>query len=148
RNIKLIASRLGRTDGAEILEAALVLPLVFMLLLGAISFGRAFNIYGTIQQAAAQGALTQARYSCGTCGDARATHTMVDNAIIAVMQAASLDPSQIQLPAKPTLHACPAPWPSGGGCAKTANNVYVCRNVELAGGTQPLQCGTVVTFQY
>ncbi len=53
--------KLGSADGAEIAEAALVLPLVFMLLMGIIWFGRAFNIYSTIQQAAQQGAIKAAR---------------------------------------------------------------------------------------
>ena len=60
-NLKRIATRLRSADGAEIAEAAMVLPLVFMLLLGIVWFGRAFNIYSTIQQAAQQGAITAAR---------------------------------------------------------------------------------------
>ena len=67
-NIKRIARQLRSADGAEIAEAALVLPLVFMLLLGIVWFGRAFNIYSTIQQAAQQGAITAARATCVTCG--------------------------------------------------------------------------------
>ncbi len=66
-NINRVAGKLESTDGAEIAEAALVLPLVFMLLLGIIWFGRAFNIYSTITQAAQQGAITAARASCATC---------------------------------------------------------------------------------
>src|ERR1700687_5728378 len=69
-NIKPIARKLERTDGAEIAEAALVLPLVFMLLLGIIWFGRAFNIFSTITQAAQQGAITAARATCATCENA------------------------------------------------------------------------------
>jgi len=42
--------------GTEIAEAALVLPLVFMLLLGIIWFGRAFDIYSTLSHAAREGA--------------------------------------------------------------------------------------------
>src|SRR6267378_1071707 len=68
-NIKPIARKLGSTDGAEIAEAALVLPLVFMLLLGIVWFGRAFNIYSTITQAAQQGAIIAARDPCATCGN-------------------------------------------------------------------------------
>ena len=81
-----------------------MLPLVFMLLLGIVWFGRAFNIYSTIQQAAQQGAITAARASCATCvagngwsGTSFPGDTTVDNAISAVMQASNLDPSQIQL---------------------------------------------------
>ena len=39
-NIRRIVRKFEGTDGAEIAEAALVLPLVFMLLLGVIWFGR------------------------------------------------------------------------------------------------------------
>ncbi|HMD15983.1 MAG TPA: TadE family protein [Terriglobales bacterium] len=158
-NIKRITGRLVRTDGSEIAEVAVVLPLVFMLLLGIVWFGRAFNIYSTIQQAAQQGAITAARATCATCGDAAATVTTVDNAITAVMQASNLNASQIQLPASPPncaagqpCSACPSPPfpppPSTGFCSSTAN-IYVCQNVQLnptAG--QPTQCGTVVSFQY
>ena len=158
-NIKRIARQLGSADGSEIAEVAVVLPLVFMLLLGIVWFGRAFNIYSTIQQAAQQGAITAARATCATCGDTAATVATVDNAITAVMQASNLNASQIQLPASPPncatgqpCSACPSPPfpppPSAGFCSSTAN-IYVCQNVQLnptAG--QPTQCGTVVSFQY
>jgi hypothetical protein len=147
--LKRILRQLATTDGAEIAEAALVLPLVFMLLLGIVWFGRAFNIYSTITQAAQQGAITAARSTCATCGNAPATAAAVDNAVTAVLQASSLAPGQIKQAPNPGLPACPSPpWPSGGGCAPTANHIYVCSNVQLAGATQPTQCGTVVTFQY
>src|SRR5713101_10097381 len=83
-NIKRIACKLGSTDGAEIAEAALVLPLVFMLLLGIIWFGRAFNIYSTIQQAAQQGAITAARDKCATCprGSVLPDPATVDGAVV------------------------------------------------------------------
>ncbi len=40
------------TRGAEIAEAAAVLPLMFMMLLGIFWFGQAFSIYGAITRAA------------------------------------------------------------------------------------------------
>ncbi|MGA9977139.1 MAG: TadE family protein, partial [Candidatus Sulfotelmatobacter sp.] len=43
-------------DGSEIAEAALVLPLMFMMLIGIFWFGQAFSMYGTITHAARQGA--------------------------------------------------------------------------------------------
>jgi hypothetical protein len=158
--VKRIACKLRSADGAEIAEAALVLPLVFMLLLGIVWFGRAYNIYSTIQQAAQQGAITAARSSCVvSCGDVAATATTVDGVITAVMQASNLSPSQIQLPPNPpncapgqTCISCPSPpFPpvlSSGLCSSTAS-IYVCQNVELnpAAG-QPIQCGSVVSFQY
>jgi hypothetical protein len=159
-NAKQIVRQLRGTDGAEIAEAAVVLPLVFMLLLGAVWFGRAFNIYSTIQQAAQQGAIAAARANCATCpgGTTFPLAATVDNAITAVMQSSNLDLNQIQLPpALPNCAsgqpcgACPAPFPpppNTGSCSSTGK-IYVCQNVQLnpAAG-QPTQCGSVVSFQY
>ena len=156
---KRIARQLGSADGAEIAEAAMVLPLVFMLLLGIVWFGRAFNIYSTIQQAAQQGAITAARANCATCGDSQASTTTVYNTVTAVIQASNLDPTQMQAPNPPNCAAgqscatspCPAPFPpalSTGSCS-LATNIYVCQNVLLnPGAGQPTQCGSVVSFQY
>src|SRR6266436_8569359 len=101
-NIKPIARKLESTDGAEIAEAALVLPLVFMFLLGIIWFGRAFNIYSTITQAAEQGAATAARPACATCGQpvdnwngtSFPGNATVESSVFSVMRASSIDPNQ------------------------------------------------------
>lgn len=146
--IKPIARKLERTDGAEVAEAALVLPLVFMLLLGIIWFGRAFNIYSTIQQAAQQGAIFTARATCVTCRNDFPTNGEVYNQVVAVLQSSSLDPSQIATSASPGLLPCPTP--PGGGCAQH-NKIWVCRTVQLnvsVGATQTPQCGSVVSFQF
>src|SRR5262252_9778251 len=87
---------LSQTDGAEIAEAALVLPIVFTFLLGIVWFGRAFQIYSTITQAAQQGAVTAARSTCATCGDTN-DDTTVQNAVFAVMDTASVNHSAIAL---------------------------------------------------
>ncbi len=148
--IRRIARELGSTDGAEIAEAAVVLPLVFMFLLGIVWFGRAFNIYSTITQAAQQGAITAARSSCVTCGDTTPTGGTVTGVVAAVMQASSLDPTQIPASAEPSQPACLPPAPPGGACTATSNNIWVCQNVQLnsTGATQPQECGAVVSFQY
>jgi len=146
-----ILSRLGKTDGAEIAEAALVLPLVFTLLLGIIWFGRAFNIYSTIAQAAQQGAITAARSTCATtCLNAPASDAAVTAAVSGVLQASSLDPTQIPVnsspPAPPICANLPPALPQG---CTTTGNITVCRNAQLnptAGQTQV--CGAVVGFQY
>ena len=147
-NLKRSVRQLGSADGTEIAEAALVLPLVFMLLLGIVWFGRAFNIYSTIQQAAQQGAIKAARATCVTCtpGNDFPIDSEVHNAVYAVMRSSNLDPNQIMDSAKPGLLPCPSP--PGGGCTGGAK-VWVCRTVQLnPGTTQPLQCGSVVSFQY
>ena len=53
------------TTGSEIAEAALVLPIFFLIMLGIYWFGRAFNTYATINHAAREGA------TCGRCADLR-----------------------------------------------------------------------------
>ena len=58
------------TRGAEIAEAAIVLPLMFMLLLGIYWWGRAYNIYGTITHAAREGARAATAPTCALCGNA------------------------------------------------------------------------------
>ena len=47
-----IGRQLKEERGAEIAEAAVVLPIAFMFLLGIVWFGRAFNIYSTITRSA------------------------------------------------------------------------------------------------
>jgi hypothetical protein len=147
-NINRIAHKLASTDGAEIAEAALVLPLVFMLLLGIIWFGRAFNIYSTITQAAQQGAITAARASCATCGNAFPKDYPVRVAVDAVMAASNLDSAQILANPNPPPLSCVGPPVQ---CTTTSNNITICRQVLLNPSidvTQPPQCGVVVSFQY
>jgi Flp pilus assembly protein TadG len=147
----ILARKLRSTQGAEIAEAALVLPVVFVFLLGIVWFGRAFNIYSTIQQAAQQGAIAAARPQCATCPQqsTRQSGTAATNAIFAVMQASSLDPNQII-----------SVTGSGPLCA-THRKVTICREMLLNNTTASAQpqpcsstptpsqlCGTMVTFQY
>ena len=145
-----IAAQLRSCDGAEIAEAALVLPLLFMLLLGIVWFGRAFNIYSTIQQAAQQGAITAARNSCATCSNAAPVDASVTTAVAAVMQASNLDPTQItpnSTPLSPVSCVNPA---TTVACSHHLK-VTICRQVLLnatATPTPPYQCGVIVTFQF
>lgn len=153
--MKNILRKFGREDGAEIAEAAVVLPLVFMFLLGIVWFGRAFNIYSTITQAAQRGAQAAARPTCATCGTACGwgstnfpCNATVENAIFSVLNASSLSPNQITLHAPSTpLTPCPLPAPPGG-CSPSASQITICRSVVLNSGSAPGQCGVVVSFQY
>ena len=157
--MKVRAQKLRGTEAAEIAEAALVMPVVFLFLLGIIWFGRAFNIYSTITQAAQQGAIAAARPSCATClppgGSWPGTNFPGDPAVAttvsAVMQASSLDPTQIVGSASivPPLF-CAIPTSPAGACTTTSNNIKICREV-LLNQPQTAQipaCGTTVSFQY
>jgi len=127
----------------------MVLPLVFMLLLGIVWFGRAFNIYSTIAQAAQQGAIAAARDTCATCAggnDPTNNATTAASAVVAAISASNLDPNQIQA-WQPHFSPCPAPAPQGL-CSNVSHNIWVCRSVLLNSLSQPAQCGATVSFQY
>jgi TadE-like protein len=152
--INRTARQLAGTNGAEIAEVAMVLPLVFMLLLGIVWFGRAFNIYSTIQQAAQQGAIAAARATCATCvgGNAAPSATAVDGVVVGVLNASNLDTGQIQQweannTTPPGVQPCPAPA-AAPSCNLTGNNIWVCSSVLLNSATQPAQCGSLVSFRY
>ncbi len=153
RTLNRIARHLRSTDGAEIAEVALVLPLVFMFLLGIVWFGRAFNIYSTIQQAAQQGAIAAARSTCATCenkptpiGNVGGPVGSVAFTIAGVLQASNLDPSQILATSLSTPVLCTNP---PGTCTVTGN-ITVCTRVLLnpSAGLQPPLCGALVSFRY
>jgi hypothetical protein len=138
------------TAGAEIAEAAAVLPLMFTIILGIFWFGQAFQIYGTITRAAQDGARAAAASTCSTCvqpknlSAAEATNAL--NAVQAALQAAHLDPTQVAPPANPpALVDCvfsqAVPCPKNGICVQT--NVWLS---DLASNT-PV-CGVSVSFQY
>ena len=54
-------------SGAELVEAALVIPILLMLLLGIVWVGRAYNVYETITRAAREGARYAVLPSCMGC---------------------------------------------------------------------------------
>jgi TadE-like protein len=144
--MRRILRQLGRADGAEIAEAALVLPVVFLFLMGIVWFGRAFQIYATITRAAQQGAIVAARPACAVgCGNSFPSDTTVENSVNAVMQASSLDPSQIIKPPNPVVQDCPDPVPAH---TCSGANITICRQVVLNPASTPAQCGTIVTFHY
>jgi len=86
------ASAMRDESGAEIAEAAFVLPLVFILIFGIMWFGRAFNIYTTLNRAAQEAAQAAAVSDCATC-----TPSVLDPQDVAnsVLRAAHMDPSQV-----------------------------------------------------
>jgi Flp pilus assembly protein TadG len=139
----------GETRGAEIAEAAAVLPLMFMMLLGIFWFGQAFSMYGTITRAAQEGARAAVAPSCTTCGTTITPATNAYAAIQTVLTTAKLDPTKLQPPATtPTLLACSTG--TAQGCDGTPSNVCIQESVALsnrASGGVGI-CGTSVSFQY
>lgn len=117
--------RLAReTSGAEIAEAAVVLPLLFMLLFGIMWFARAFNIYTTVNRAVREGALVASAPNCATCGNIPQNSAFIQNNVVnPILNASHLDPGQVQ-------------------------NFNVQRDVILNPGAPVLEYGAVVSFDY
>jgi len=144
---------LRETGGSEIAEAAVVLPVLFSVLLGIFFFGRAYNIYGTITQAAMQGARAAVAPTCATCGSGALTGAQIATNVVApVLEASHLDPAAIQ---SITPAACPCGSVSCGSpvaCDPTGvsatPSICVQQNINLTTTAGNQQCGTSVAFQY
>ena len=148
---------LSTSSGAEIAEAAVILPILFMLLLSIYWFGRAFLIYGAINHAAREGARTAAVPGCANCNAActwPGSSLPCDAAIVQVvnssLQAANLNPSQAQPSTqKPPPRPCPGVDPPGICATASGGQFTICRNMLLnRGNTSPPVCGVIVSFQY
>jgi Flp pilus assembly protein TadG len=146
------------TQGTEIAETAVVLPLVLIMLIAVFWFGQAFRIYGTLTHAAREGARAAITPVCAICAattpnqnDQNAT-TAVTNA----MTAAHLNTAQLVPTAnwtRPQLYVCgTSPNPQNvQDCDPIVNGINVCvqTNVQLSspsGGAG--SCGTSVSLRY
>jgi Flp pilus assembly protein TadG len=156
-SVSKTTSRLAREiRGQEIAEAALVLPIVFMLMLGIFWFGQAFSIYGTITHAAREGARAAVAPVCATCGTPLDSTTVAQNAVNALQNAllaAKLDPAQSKKypVTPPALISCiDGIAAKCDGTQLTNAGVCVQDNVQLSGvnSTGLAGCGVSVTFQY
>ena len=148
---------------AEIAEAAFVLPLLFMFVLGIFQFSRVFLMYSTLQRAAQDGARAAAGSPCATCGGIPLTGAQVATQVIGpILQNAHIDATVLTAPASPTLDQCPFPpaiTPPAAGCEGSGTGatpkVCVQRNVILNNaqpggaptGGSPV-CGTLVRLVY
>ena len=165
RNLRF--NQLHDATAAEIAEAAVILPLLFMLLLSIYWFERAFSIYSTINHAAREGARTAATPICANCTSANTWQNSGlpdDNAVVGAVDdllcAAHVDPGQVQ-----PYQAAATPSCSGavltGACAQVSTavkgrpcpssgggEVTICRNVTLNPTSSTPACGVVVSFQY
>ncbi len=137
------------TRGAEIAEAAIVLPLVFMLLLGIYWFGRAYNIYGTITFAAREGARTATAPTCALCGNTALLESQVATRVAQVLQASRLDPNRVTpLLPNPALKDCQTGAAVVPACASSPQICFL-SNVRINDPTTgPAACGVSVSFQY
>lgn len=142
----------AETRGAEIAEAAAVLPLMFMVLLGIFWFGQAFSIYGAITRAAQEGARAGAFPHCATCGpdSLPGFATKAVNATQNALIASKLDPNLTRIsPTQAVYGPCVTSFGVSPGCA---SGLKICVQVPIqltspsSGATQV--CGMSVSFQY
>jgi Flp pilus assembly protein TadG len=70
------------SEGQEVAEAALILPVLFLLLLGIMWFSRALNVYATVNRAAREAALAAAAPSCASCGNVFASSASIETNVV------------------------------------------------------------------
>jgi TadE-like protein len=155
RQIRL--KRLHETDGSEIAEAAVILPMLFMLLLSIYWFGRAFSIHSTINHAAREASRTAASPACANCvaactwpGSSLPCDGSVADVVDQTLTAAHLDIKQAQpFTPSPTPPPCPGVSPEGLCATASGGNITICRNVVLdQNSTSAQACGVIISFQY
>jgi hypothetical protein len=130
----------AKTRGAELVEMAVVLPLLLTLLIGIFWAGRAYNIYETITRAAREGARTAVTNSCSSCGNASPSNTTVRNAVIDSLNASSIDPKQVK-------NGFSGTCPTGQSCDCPTSDICIVRNVPLNAGP-PAELGVSVSLTY
>lgn len=111
--------RFASERGAEMVEAAIVLPLLLTLLIGCFWMGRAYNVYQTITRAAREGARFGAAPSCATCGNAFPTSAEIRTVVQNNLTSASLDISKVTNGAPCTNGTTGCDCPSGEVCIQT-----------------------------
>jgi len=137
-----LASGLKHESGQEIAEAAVVLPILFLILLAIFWFGRAFNIASTVERAARHGIQTFTHPTCASCGNNFPTNAQIVDSVNSALQDDHLKPADVTAYAPPfACDATPAP-----SCT-TLTGVEICTGVPLTCGTAtcqspPVACGT------
>jgi len=109
--------------GAELVEAALVLPLIILLVLGMFWLGRGYNSLQTLTRAAREGARLAVTPTCASCGNTYPTEAEVRAVIDASLLASSMDPASV-------------------------TGFSMQRNVVLNPGSVPEVRGVVISFSY
>jgi len=145
---------LERERGAEILEAALVLPILFFVVFAMIWLGLAFHAASSLHRAVRQAVRIGASHSCALCGNTLAADTEIVGNVNSTLQATHLRAEKV-IPYSPPFACQATPLPS----CTTTQNVEICRGVPLSCGgatcqSPPAQCGalpglgTRISFAY
>lgn len=155
-SLRIAIRRLHDDSGQELVEAAIVLPIVFLILFAIFWFGRAFNIISTLERAARAGLQSATHSTCAACLNLSPTNGAIVTSINNVLQADHLKTSNITSYSPP--YACTGASPSPV-CNTLSNNAQVCTNVPLTCGgascqSPPVACGanpalgTRISFAY
>jgi Flp pilus assembly protein TadG len=123
-------------------EAAIVVPLLLMLLFGIIWFARAYNVYQTMTRAAREGARFAVAPSCAMCGNTPPADSEILTVVNGALAASALDPAQVTPNATPVT-AC------SGSAPTCSTPICIRRNVLLDNTTSnPPVCGVAISFNY
>jgi hypothetical protein len=137
-------------SGQEIAEAALVLPLLFLILLAIFWFGRAFNIKSTLQRSAREGIEMASRRTCATCGNTSQANSQVVASMMSALQADHLDPGNVVRDPRPPFSCMATRAPSCSLLPSPLQKVEICTGVPLTCGNAPCQpaaaCGANPTL--
>ena len=149
------------TRATEIAETAVVLPMLFMILLGIFWFGQAFRIYGTLTQSTRAGARAAVDPVCATCAagattPAQAAQAAVQNSMAAAhLNTNQLVPTPQWTTPAPSQCKCGTTGPSCAAVACDGSvtiNMCVQPNVQLSYPTNGQggmgTCGTAVSLRY
>ena len=139
--------RFASEKGAEMVEAAIVLPVLLTLLIGTFWIGRAYNVYQTITRAAREGA----RFGAAPCpalgqtgctGNTFPTSGEIRTVVQNSLQGASLDISNVTNGAPCVNGATGCDCPTGSVCIQT--------NTPLDPNDPPANRvpGVIVSFGY
>jgi len=134
-------SQPSRESGQQIAEAALVLPILFLILLGIFWFGRAFNMASTVERAAKH-AIEAFHQTCATCGNTTPTNAQIVARVNAALQDDHLAVANVASYSPP--FACQA---TAAPTCTTLQGVEICTGAPLTCGTAtcqtpPVACGT------
>jgi len=162
--------RLWKDQGAsELVEFAVILPVLMMVLMGMYWFGRAYNIYETMTRAAKEGAAYGARPACALCsvpcgvvGQFPCADDVANNVVVPALNAAHINPSSLVAIAQPPAQGCsrglyqsgtqcPVSGTGGGAtCTSAGGNktIWVCYCIDMNQGANPPECGVSVTMAY
>lgn len=130
-------------SGAELVEAAFVLPLLLMLLLGTVWLGRAYNVYETITRAAREGDRYAVLPSCASCSPANSMAETYTAAGTTTSPACVGNPTY-----EFTNYIAPALTASHLDPTTVKNFCQQAVVINPNGDSSSRQCGVQISFQY